>query len=131
MSILIEIQEQPERSRFRAEVEVGGMVARRREVLFPRTDDLRGDIRGMFGQIAAALDEMLPAPVVREPEPPAVEHWAAADEPTEWPAPGDDDKAALVERAKALGIDVDGRWGEARLRQEIAAASHEPAPTGD
>jgi hypothetical protein len=30
--------------------------------------------------------------------------------------------SALRERARALGVDVDGRWGEARLREEIAAA---------
>jgi hypothetical protein len=30
--------------------------------------------------------------------------------------------SALRERARALGVDVDGRWGEARLREEISAA---------
>lgn len=43
----------------------------------------------------------------------------------------EDDKAALVAEAKALGIDADGRWGVARLRAEIEtakAASVSPAP---
>jgi hypothetical protein len=30
--------------------------------------------------------------------------------------------SALRERARALGVDVDGRWGEARLREEIEEA---------
>lgn len=34
----------------------------------------------------------------------------------------DDDKAALVTEAEALGIDVDGRWSVRRLKLEIANA---------
>lgn len=33
-----------------------------------------------------------------------------------------DDHAALVAEAKALGIEVDGRWGNARLEAEISKA---------
>lgn len=39
-----------------------------------------------------------------------------------------DELEALRAEAEALGVTVDGRWGEARLREEIAAAS---SSTGD
>lgn len=38
------------------------------------------------------------------------------------PPPEPDDKAALVAEAEALGIDVDKRWGAARLIAEISKA---------
>ena len=49
------------------------------------------------------------APQQSEPEP-------AADEPADDVSEHD----ALVAQAEALGINVDGRWGVARLKAEIA-----------
>ena len=46
----------------------------------------------------------------------------------------DDEKEALQAEAAALGIEVDGRWGAARLKQEIATAQAqvtEAAPAAD
>ena len=43
--------------------------------------------------------------------------------PVEAPAPmPEPTRADLVAQAKGLGIDVDGRWSDRRLRQEIDAA---------
>lgn len=54
---------------------------------------------------------------------PAVDAPATQPEPDESaPATDVDEKAALVTEAEALGIDVDGRWGIARLKSEIEAA---------
>jgi hypothetical protein len=39
------------------------------------------------------------------------------------PAPSEGDIEALREKAEALGVDVDRRWGERRLKDEIAKAS--------
>lgn len=44
------------------------------------------------------------------------------------PAPkpkAEDDLDALREEAEKAGVDVDGRWGEARLKAEIAKAKDE------
>ena len=38
------------------------------------------------------------------------------------PEPAPDTRADLVAQAERLGVDVDGRWSEKRLRQEIDAA---------
>ncbi|CAB4156072.1 hypothetical protein UFOVP670_53 [uncultured Caudovirales phage] len=38
------------------------------------------------------------------------------------PEPAPDTRANLVAEAERLGVDVDGRWSERRLRQEIDAA---------
>ena len=46
---------------------------------------------------------------------------AIEDVPAPDPAP-DPARADLVTQAEALGIDVDGRWSEKRLRREIDAA---------
>lgn len=32
-----------------------------------------------------------------------------------------DEKSALIDEAEALGIDIDKRWGVARLRSEVSA----------
>lgn len=57
-------------------------------------------------------------------------HWSLDDaarglvaqpEPAPEPAP-EPTRADLVAQAERLGIDVDGRWSERRLRQEIDAA---------
>lgn len=45
---------------------------------------------------------------------------AVVDEPVEE-RDADDDLDELRSEAEALGITVDGRWGAARLRREIAA----------
>lgn len=110
MPIRVEIHEQPERKRFWAEVEVGGMIARRREVVSPQEDGLAG----MLAVVQAAVDEMIPKP---KPTPIA--------EPAEPEGIVDSDLDALRADAEALGVRVDGRWGEARLRQEIAAVGQQ------
>lgn len=178
MTLRIEIQEQPERKRFWAEVEMGGMIARRKEVWTAA----EAGIAGILAAVFAAAAEMDPR--FREPElKPEAEPEA---NPAERRGPpqgvgysvpgnrmGDPDQRAnctyagpevelamsLADRseeavaalgrlgeswtevdalraiAEAAGVRVDRRWGEARLRQEIAAAgrekANEPAPTGD
>lgn len=34
----------------------------------------------------------------------------------------EDERGTLIDKAKALGIEVDGRWGNARIKQAIADA---------
>lgn len=59
-------------------------------------------------------------------------------------SPGQDDRAALQAEAAGLGLEIDRRWGAARLREEIeahkadlhaatieAAATAEPAHPGE
>lgn len=43
-------------------------------------------------------------------------------------APPPEPREILREQAEAVGVDVDGRWGEERLKEEIAAATEPPAP---
>lgn len=65
-----------------------------------------------------------PAAVVEEPEAEVIAGPAPAIDPepvAEVATVEADEKAALVAEAEALGIDVDGRWGVARLKAEIAA----------
>lgn len=106
MTIRIEIQEQPERSRFWAEVEMGGMVARRKEVVSPKADGLSG----ILAVVYAAAAEIDPRVV------PRVEL-----------VPADDGLDALRAEAEAAGVRVDRRWGETRLREEIAAVARPQA----
>ena len=56
-------------------------------------------------------------------------HWSLDDaarglvaQPEEAPEPAPDTRADLVAQAERLGIDVDGRWSERRLRHEIDVA---------
>ena len=61
-------------------------------------------------------------------------HWSLEDAALGLPAPTPvdalpeappslaDERALLVVQAERLGIDVDGRWSERRLRREIEAA---------
>ena len=56
-------------------------------------------------------------------------HWSLDDatrglvaQPEAAPEPAQDTRANLVAQAERLGVDVDGRWSERRLRQEIDAA---------
>ena len=56
-------------------------------------------------------------------------HWSLDDaarglvaQPEEAPEPSPDTRADLVAQAERLGIDVDGRWSEKRLRHEIDVA---------
>ena len=43
-------------------------------------------------------------------------------QPEEAPEPAPDTRADLVAQAERLGVDVDGRWSEKRLRHEIDVA---------
>ncbi len=135
MTLRIEIHEQPERQRFWAEVEVGGMIARRREVTSPREDGLSG----ILAVVHAAAFEMDPrlAPKLAQDEPqsPAI---LLGSVPTgtlgadvlsgKVPLQAPDDLDALRAEAEAAGVDVDRRWGEARLRREITSAGAGSAP---
>lgn len=109
----IEIQEQPERRRFWAEVEVltpGGF--RRKLIMTPGEDGYWGILQA----IGDYCDEFAPKPAQGE----------LADLGLD----------ALRAEVEAAGVRVDKRWGEARLREIVASvergeASREPAPTGD
>ena len=128
MTIRIEIHEQPERKRFWAEVEVGGMIARRREVVNPRDAGLAA----MLSVVQATVDEMIPRPNPDFSVPPTsiADAFAKGDAMAAAGLlpPDDAPRAALRAEAEALGIEVDGRWGETRLRVEIAAAGSDKAP---
>lgn len=125
MPLRIEIHEQPERKRYWAEIEVGGMIARRREIVTPQ----EAGLSGVFADVMAAVDEMLPKPKVPEAKFVAtVSEFvavAAAGDTVAWhlaSGSAEDPLAALRAEAEAAGIEVDRRWKEARLRREIAAA---------
>lgn len=45
------------------------------------------------------------------------------------PEPADLERDSLRAEAERLGVDVDGRWGSARLREAIAAAQPTPERT--
>lgn len=131
----IEIREQPERKRYWAEIEVHCQSGFRVKRLTTPQEDGRD---GIFDAVQAYLDEL---------DPPAPE-WAGAPEwsesaavaplgvpnnkgdPAEWYAvydesgPVADRLDVLRAEAEAAGVRVDRRWGEARLRQEIASAGH-------
>jgi hypothetical protein len=62
----------------------------------------------------ASLGLSPPAPVEAQP--------ALAEAPPEAPQELIDERALLLAQAEKLGIDVDGRWSERRLRREIEAA---------
>jgi hypothetical protein len=44
------------------------------------------------------------------------------------PDPVDAERETLKVEAERLGVEVDGRWGSARLREAIAAAQPAPRP---
>ena len=60
----------------------------------------------------------MPAPAADELETVQAEESDAGPEPADTVA----NHESLVTRAEELGISVDRRWGEQRLRQEISAA---------
>lgn len=113
MTVRIEIQEQPERNRFFSEVEIGGLTARRDLVTSPRTGDLLADLEAHWSAIRAALRIMRPDLAEAKGQEKHEEVDALDD---------------LRAEAEAAGIKVDRRWGEARLRQEIAAAHASAGP---
>lgn len=45
-------------------------------------------------------------------------------------APPPEPRDILRAEAEAAGVDVDGRWGEDRLKEEIAAATEQPVEPG-
>lgn len=131
----IEIQQQPERKRFWAEVEATTPSGFRCKRI--TTPDDQGHW-GMLQAIGAYLDEFLPKPA--ETEELSLDDlrslhsdakaWDAVGRPEEWPALGNPEywNAATLNtlnllraEAEAAGVRVDGRWGEARLREEIAS----------
>jgi hypothetical protein len=115
----IEIRQQPERSRYWAECQVMcDSGYKLKQITTPDSDGRAGILKA----IADWMDglDSLPAhlpPLVNAPP----DLLREADDPV---------RIELRAQAKALGIEVDGRWHVARLRQEIAdavaAASREP-----
>jgi hypothetical protein len=91
-----------------------------RDIVAGQTFQVPSDRKArMFVKIGKARfappEEMLPEPK---------EDMAAQEKPEEEAVHPDHDQiiSALRERLRALGGDVDGRWGIDRLREEIAAA---------
>lgn len=81
--------------------------------------------------VAAGINHDFPADLV--------DHWYvkamgctfAAEEAATKPE-GDDERAALLARANAVGLKVDGRWSLDRLKQEVEAAEEAATkPEGD
>lgn len=120
--------------RWVAEVEAGGTTARRKRVLGASFDQIVAAVVEAHGELtappapkAATTDGLL---VMRVPTGTKGGNVLAA---LGMPASFDDVKAretadddaepagldALREEAAALGVEVDGRWGERRLRHEI------------
>jgi hypothetical protein len=82
-----------------------------------------------IGKAKLAGGEPSPAPSPPKPPPPAPVREPPPQEPEEdepdeevppYPRPGTDEVATLRTQARDLGIVVDGRWGPARLRYEMA-----------
>ena len=144
MSTRIEIQEQPERERWWAEVEIGGMVARRRDVTSPRSAGVEGIIAAVLETHAAMLPRPKPKPPEPVEEPPPgprnvderrwVSSLAGSDalhiQRVDY-SPPSDERDALRAAAEAVGVRVDGRWSMDRLRQEIASVGSERAAESD
>lgn len=86
MTLRIEIQEQPERNRFFAEVEIGGMVARRQLVTSDRTGNLMTDLDLHLAAVRAALREMVPGLGEARGKARVEEAGALTGSPTEEPA---------------------------------------------
>ena len=58
----------------------------------------------------------------------ANEEAAAMAQPLQRPDAAPDDREALRQQARALGIPVDGRWAADRLKAEIEAATTKDLP---
>jgi hypothetical protein len=67
---------------------------------------------------AAASDPPRPAAASPAPEPPAVPEAPVAPSPKATVDPGAV-RASLLERAAALGIEVDPNWSNSKLRSEV------------
>jgi hypothetical protein len=142
----IEIRQQPEHKRYFLEVEARVDAGQRHKFIPVPYADGRD---GMLRALAAYFDEIDPPP---KPEPETIFTGGIAEELRErYPVFGDLTRAimsgevvetrvmtgdaavivaemsaivdALRAEAEAAGVRVDGRWGEARLRQEIASAT--------
>ena len=144
----IEIRQQPEHKRYFIEVEARVDAGQRHKFIPVPYADGRD---GMLRALAAYFDEIDPPPksesetiftaenvnaavdrfrTMTEPEAERILEGAAEIErasSNRWP----DVLPALRAEAAALGVAVDNRWGEARLRQEIASVGHERAPASD
>jgi len=135
----IEIQQQPERKRYWAEVEaLTPSGFRRKRLETPDTDGYWG----ILNAIGAYCDEYAP-----KPSPPGYDDPMQAtvlgnvptgtlgadvlDGKVPLRAPDDAVLDTLRAEAEAAGVRVDRRWGEARLREEIASARPAAAALGD
>lgn len=129
----IEIRQQPEHKRYWAEVEARVDAGFRRHVLTTPYADGRD---GMLAALKAYWDELDPS---LPPDDPVKQMIRVMDNGiadglvglgAAVPA-GNANLDALRAEAEDAGVRVDGRWGEARLRQEIAAAHDEAAPSSE
>ena len=109
----IEIHRIPERKGFRAEIQTGDPVTRT-EVWSPLSGDHAADLDALFARISEWVEERMPRPKLEVVRQSVAVH--------EVPPEPDTDLDALRAAAEAAGVDVDKRWGEARLRREIARA---------
>lgn len=115
--------------RWVAEVEAGGTSARRQRVTGTSFDDIMSGVIDAHAALTAppAAKDAMPAKTAREAEAVESDRIAADVDDIKAREASDDDAEpvsldALREEAAALGIDVDGRWGERRLRHEIELA---------
>lgn len=102
----IEIQQQPERKRFWAEVEALTPSGFRRQRI--ETPDIDG-YWGILNAIGAFCDEYAPKPEVARQSIAVQESDPSLD--------------TLRAEAEAAGVRVDKRWGEARLREVVATVA--------
>lgn len=93
--------EQIESQRWHAEIEAGGLPGGPN---FRRVVVNGGSYEEIVAKVTTAYEALLPQP----------------DEP-ETPAEDSNTREELLAYAEEQGIDVDGRWGERRLRAVIAA----------
>lgn len=131
----IEIQQQPERQRYWAEVEVLTPSGFRRKRI--ETPDTEGHW-GLLNAIGAYCDEYVPA--AERYSPARRGYWVPGNnmgDPDQWMGNSvSTTRPTMAEiklraEAEAAGVRVDKRWGEGRLRQEIASARPAVATLGD
>lgn len=83
-----------------------------------------GPDHGNADDVPAVYVDLIPADAWSSP--PMVARMPAAEVVAEAPRVSRALPYELVAEADALGIDVNARWGEKRLRAEIAAAKNRP-----
>lgn len=108
--------EQIEGNRWTAEIEAGGLPGGPN---FKRTAARAGDFEAVMAEVRRVYYEQV-TPRAERPAAPVLDTLSP---------PIDDELAALRAQAKRDGVEVDGRWGAARLRQAIDQAAREREAT--